>query len=177
MNTVTRLFILTMLTACTGIGFSINEAKGKRQVQVDDCMYWQSKVDASIILPTNFKEINEKELHTRMEAIECLLKLEGNKGQAKFSGAVKDNVSQIFEHATVEVAALYYISYLYYQKFDHANAVALRDERTGKVNSPEIVKEAYEYYRDWFKEIKKVGLTKAKEMEMDPLKGKPIKWY
>jgi hypothetical protein len=48
-----------------------------------------------------------------MAGIKCLLKMEGNKNRAAFSGAVKLHVSQSFENTPADVAALYYISYLY----------------------------------------------------------------
>ena len=54
-----------------------------------------------------------------VQAIDCLLRLEGNKRKAEFTGATNPYTSQIFEAATVEVAALFYISHLFYQKWDH----------------------------------------------------------
>ena len=100
----------------------------------------------------------------------------GNKHSAKFGGAQQLYVSQLFEPTTAEVAALYYISYLFYQKWDHADAVALRDEN-GEVDKPEAVRQAYQSYKKWFKEIKRVGLAKAREMKIEPLKDPKVHWY
>jgi hypothetical protein len=112
-----------------------------------------------------------------MQAVECLLKLEGNKNKAKFSGATNPRVSQLFEPATVEVAALFYVSYLFYQKWDHADAIALVGENNQKVNTPKTVKKAYKYYRSWFKQVKSIGIVKARKMKIEPLKGKDVRWY
>lgn len=111
-----------------------------------------------------------------MVGIECLLKMEGNKHKAAFSGAVKDYVSQSFENTPADVAALYYISYLYHQRFDHADAVALSGAN-GAVNTPEVIREAYRGYKKWFAEVKRVGLARAREMKLDPLKGTKVRWY
>lgn len=100
----------------------------------------------------------------------------GNKHSAKFGGAQQLYVSQLFEPTTAEVAALYYISYLFYQKWDHADAVALRAEN-GEVDKPEAVRQAYQSYKKWFKEIKRVGLAKAREMKIEPLKDPKVHWY
>ena len=111
-----------------------------------------------------------------MAGIECLLKMEGNKNRARFSGAVKDYVSQLFENTPADVAALFYISYLYHQKWDHADAVALRGS-DGSVNTPKVVQDAYRSYKKWFAEVKRIGLSKAREMKLDPLKHTKVTWY
>ena len=101
--------------------------------------------------------------------------MEGNK-QAAFSGAVQLYVSQSFENTPADVAALYYISFLYHQKWDHSDAVALSG-KDGAVNTPEVVSEAYRGYKKWFAQVKRVGLAKAREMKLDPLKGTKVRWY
>ncbi len=111
-----------------------------------------------------------------MDGIECLLNLEGNKNAAKFSGANKPYISQIFKQATVEVAALYYISYLYTQKWDHADAIFLANDNE-EAEEAETTRRAYEAYRVWYKEVKKVGIVKAREKRLNPLKGTGIRWY
>ena len=68
--------------------------------------------------------------------------MEGNKNPARFSGAMNNYVSQLFENTPADVAALYFISYLYHQEWDHADAVALRGS-DGSVNTPKVVRDAY----------------------------------
>lgn len=46
--------------------------------------------------------------------------LEGDKSRGAFSGATHTAVSEIFPQSTVKICALYYISYLFYEKYDHA---------------------------------------------------------
>ena len=86
------------------------------------------------------------------------------------------NVSQNFAPASIEVAALYYISFLYTQKWDHASAMALRDEH-GDIDKPEAVRRAFRSYRKWFDEVKRVGLFEAREMKLEPLKDTQVDWY
>jgi hypothetical protein len=141
------------------------------------CKNWQSLVDSSIEPPSPrfvFDVSNERDVSV---GIECLLRLEGNKSPARFGGALNPGVSQIFDKATTEVAALFYVSYLFKKKFDHANAVALTDSRTGKVNTPESVKSAFAAYRNWFEKIKSIGIEEARKQELDPLEGTFVRWY
>lgn len=145
------------------------------QAQDTQCKYWQSKVDPKIKLPkTEAKEETDDE-HI-MQAIECLLKLEGRKDDSKLRGATRLTVSQTFGPASVEVAALYYISYLYLQKWDHGSAIALRDA-DGEVNKPLAVAQAYQSYKIWFERVKSVGLSKAREMDLRPLADTKVHWY
>lgn len=140
------------------------------------CKYWQSKVDTKVQLSDERQEIDQNNPENILNAIECLLNLESNKNKAKFTGATKFEVSQIFEPATVDVASLYYISYLYYQKWNHADAIALVDIN-GNINTPETIQQAYKSYRKWYKEVKKIGLQEAKKQNLDPLANSNIRWY
>lgn len=157
------------------LAMSPQELRGEKRGS-GKCQYWLSKVDAKVKLPPGSQNVDETSSQTILEGIECLLQTKGNKHPAKFSGATKPYVSQIFKPATVEVAALYYISYLYYQKWDHADAIALRDE-TGSVNSPKAIGLAYDSYRKWFEEVRRLGIAKAREMNLDPLKDAKVRWY
>jgi hypothetical protein len=145
------------------------------QAQDIDCKYWQSKVDPRITLPQT-KAREETGDEQVLQAIECLLKLQGRKDESKLRGATKLTVSQGFGPASVEVAALYYISYLYFQKWDHGSAIALRDAK-GEVDKPAAVAQAYKSYKRWFKRVKSVGLTKAREMDLRPLSDTRVRWY
>jgi hypothetical protein len=146
----------------------------KRESQ--SCQYWGSKIDAELKPLVSAQNIDETNPQMILDGIDCLLHMKGNKHRAKFSGATKPNVSQLFKPATVEVAALYYISYLYYQKWDHADAIALRDEK-GRIDKPESVRQAYQSYKKWFEEVKRVGVVKAREMKLRPLAHTKVHWY
>jgi hypothetical protein len=161
---------------CMSFGLMSFQKACVMKKQSTGCQYWQSKVDAEVGPPASAQKTNETDPQTILDGIACLLQMEGNKHSARFSGATKPYVSQIFKPATVDIAALYYISYLYHQRWDHADAVALRDE-SGEVNSPRAIPKAYKSYRKWFEEVKKIGLSKAREMKLDPLKDAKVRWY
>lgn len=146
-------------------------------VMNSECKNWQSLVDTSVEPPRPrfvFDVSNELDVTV---GIECLLRLEGNKSPARFGGALNPGVSQTFDKATTEVAALFYVSYLFKKKFDHASAVALTDSRTGKVNTPKSIKSAFAAYRKWFEKIKSIGIEEARKQELDPLEGTFVRWY
>ena len=77
------------------------------------CQYWHSKVDTEVHPPTAVPVVDLADQQTVLDGIDCLLQMEGNKHSAKFGGATQPYVSQLFKPTTAEVAALYYISYLY----------------------------------------------------------------
>lgn len=145
------------------------------QAQKMQCKYWQSKVDPKI-KPVKSESKKEPDDEQVMQAIDCLLKLEGRKDESKLRGATRLDVSQTFGPASVEVAALYYISFLYLQKWDHGSAIALRDAE-GEVNKPIAVAQAYQSYKIWFERVKSVGLSKAREMKLWPLADTKVQWY
>ena len=140
------------------------------------CEYWWSKADEEAPPAREPKEPDLSDPRVVMVGIECLLKMKGNKHRAKFRGAISLEVSQIFKNTTADVAALYYISYLFHEKWDHADAVALRGP-DGDFNTSEIIAEAYKSYEKWFADVRDVGLPKAREMKLNPLKYSQIRWY
>ena len=167
---MTRFFIsLCLLLILNSILFSKNETNS-----IDNCQYWISLVDPSV--PSPDMKLDWKDESNVLNAIECLLHLKGKKGPAKFSGATNPYVSDIFNEATVEVAALYFITYLYYQKKDYVNAVVLID-KNGEYNTECAINKAYRLYKKWYKEIKKIGISNAQKKGLDPLKGSGIRWY
>ena len=176
MSVAINLVLTTILTGCAAIKPLPVQVSNKMQTKADKCLYWQSRVDESVKLPDGYQKPDEKDERTIMEGIECLLNLEGNKNKAKFSGATHNYVSQLFEPATVEVAALYYISYLYIQKWDHADAIYLANN-SEDAEGAETVRRAYVAYRAWYEKVKKVGIVKAREQQFDPLEGTGIRWY
>lgn len=159
-----KTFLLIMVVF---LGFHIVEAKE------DICKYWLSQVDIETEVDFDVDETNPKNV---VEGITCLLKFKGNKNKGLFGGATKDTVSQIFPAASVEICALYYASYLFYQDWKHASAIALVD-KDGVINSDKSVRKAYKSYERWLKIIKKIGLEKAREQKLDPLGGSDVRWY
>jgi hypothetical protein len=142
----------------------------------DSCRYWSSRVDSTVSLPDNFERLDEKDSQNIMAGIRCLLQLEGNHNKARFSGATRFDTSQTFSSQTVDVAALFYISYLYYQDWGaFSGAVALRGD--GGIDKPSATRKAYKYYREWFKEVEKIGIVEARKKQLAPLKDKDISWY
>lgn len=120
-----------------------------------------------------------------IEGIGCLLTLWGNKARSRFTGytRVSNEVASppppplIKKPASVEVAALYYISYMFYDKWEHAGSTRLFDETSGKISySEKTVKRAYESYLQWFKKIQLIGVDEARKQKLDPLAGSGIGW-
>ena len=118
------------------------------------------------------------------EGVGCLLELKGQKTKGRFYGhtrSVADYTSadryRPPKPATVEIAALYYASYLFYANWQHAGAVVLYDEASGKNNSKRAVEKAYKSYREWFKQVVRMGLKQARERKLDPLEGSGIRWW
>jgi len=159
----------------------------------DSCAYWQSFVDPKVsplgVRSQSDKKgkqlrIIEKPLTEDMnideqrilKGIQCLLNLEGSKHDSIFKGATGPLTSQTFGPTSVEVAALYYISYLYYRKWDYALAAQLVTDQ-GFVNDSDSIRKAYTAYKKWFKKVKQIGLEKARAEGLDPLDGTGISWY
>lgn len=149
-------------------------------VAAQDCNYWNAGVGEKSSKPRRGDK-DEKNLENIMEGIECLLKLEEDKSRAAFSGASSfSGAYGLKSPATVEICALYYISKLFYDKYDHASAVVLRYrnyEENQSFNSDEAVKTAYESYRKWFEKVKEIGLEEARNQKLDPLEGTDVRWY
>src|SRR5262245_12227360 len=91
----------TMLTASLCMFALCGLAKGQ-----DSCRHWASHIDPSI-RPDETEAIDHRDPAMIIKGIECLLKMEGNQKLASISGATRNETSQIFERARVEVAALF----------------------------------------------------------------------
>ena len=111
----------------------------------------------------------------KLAGVACLLSLEKNQHPARFGGATASYVSQIYPEATTEVAALFYISYMFTGKWDHSLGVALRG-RNGEINNPKDISLAYKNYRKWFKRVLSVGWKKSQDEGIVPLANGPVHW-
>jgi len=141
------------------------------------CEEWIKQVDESSGATTrhtiNFDTtISEKQFNA---AVECLLKCKGNKNPARFSGATSVYVSQILPTASVEIAALYYISVLFLKNWQHGDGIAIWNERG--INPSGAMEIAYLSYEKWFKQVKEIGLSNARKINLNPLEGTDLSWY
>lgn len=131
----------------------------------------QLNLDSSLGLP--FNEMSEHEV---FKAMECLLKLKGNKRYSRFAAATRPDVSENFDAPTAEVAALYYISYLFLQKWDHGSAILLIGKDGGR-NGIDAIEAAYRSYKLWLTKLRAMGLTEARRERLDPLNNTDVRWY
>jgi len=110
-----------------------------------------------------------------MCGIECLLKHEGDKRRAAIGANLSLCTSEgNIPNPSVEVAALYMISRMF-GTADNIRVIRLYDS-DGHRNSKKAIKKAYTYYREWFAKVKKMGLAKAREKGLDPLKDRDVHW-
>jgi len=159
------------------LSFAQSMKKEQINTSCDDCLYWQSKVDQSIRLPENTPEKNEKDEKNIVAAISCLLKLKGKAAETKYSAIVSFKLVEAkLPTPTVEIAALYKISALYHQQWNHAEAIVLVDENRN-MNKKESIESAYKAYEAWFEKVKKIGLQKAREDKLEPLADAGVSWY
>jgi len=138
------------------------------------CTVWRSKVDPSLSLQGRaIAELPSD--RDAVAAIACLLESRGDTRPARFSGAMDERVSQTFDRATIEVAALYFISFIYEKKWDHGMAVAI-DGPDG-VNTDKTIRDAYAAYRRWFVKVKRYGIADCRKRGIAPLRGTSLAWY
>lgn len=140
------------------------------------CDYWESKANRKIKLPEEYPRLDETDEKNILQAIDCLLKLEGNINDSGYgTGGTSIENSNAYPSPSVELAALYYVTVLYLDDFPYY-AIKLVNKK-GEFLGKEAVKPAYKSYRKWYKKVKEIGLTKAREMKLDPLAGSNIWWY
>ena len=77
--------------------------------------------------------------------------------------------------ASIEIAALYYASYLFESNWEHAGSVVLVDDN-GNINTSEVVEKAFKSYREWFQKVQKIGLRRARELKLHPLEASGVRW-
>lgn len=139
------------------------------------CADWHSKVDFNKpLVLVNSENKSQEEIFF---AVKCLLQLEGKKEESNVAGASSGRVSTFFGATSVEVAALYYVSYLFYQKWDHSDAPFLVNQRNSKLNSDKVVSKAYKAYKKWFEKVREIGLEDARKQKLAPLEGSGVRWY
>ena len=174
MNKIIPLMVMLLL------GTSLGIAQSRPDNKMNNCHRWRSQVDPALQrVLIDQKTLTDGEIE---EGIGCLLKLKGLKNKARFYGGTKNNYnkSEGYKYpekpATVDIAALYYASYLFYNNWEHASSVVLYEEATGKINTGKIVNKAFETYQKWYEKVLAIGLKAAREKKLDPLEGSGISW-
>jgi len=172
-----KLVISIILLA---LGGTSGMAQSKTSDSNDVCYRWRTQVDPStqrIVIDESVLSDLEVE-----EGIGCLLELKGLKGKARFQGDTRANYNKSEQYrphkksASIEIAALYYASYLFENNWEHADAVVLVDDVTGKTNTNALVERAYKSYQAWFTKVVRMGLKRSRERNLDPLKGSGVRW-
>ena len=164
-------YYLVLFYFCIGICLP---APSFAQIENPNCVDWHSKIDPG--KPFAFVNVKNKTESEIFLGIACLLKLEGKKMNSNVGGATRGDVSEIFGATTVEVAALFYISYLFYDNWQHADAPFLID-KNHKRNTDKAVRDAFRAYKKWFTNVKALGLEDARKQKLDPLTGSGVSWY
>lgn len=172
-NILTSLIILLTVNASLP---AVAAQRSKKMPRDKEKLFWLTRVDKTARWPAGQKPLDETDPQNIIKGIDYLLTLRGNKNSARFCGATRFDVNSPDVPCTVEVAALFYISYLFYQKWDHAHGVALIDKEF-KLNRPQAIRKAYYYYQAWFEKVKDIGLEQARQRNLDPLKGTDVRWY
>lgn len=144
-------------------------------LDVNECASWNAIAD-----PQRRDEVGSFRLPTDsevIEAIECLLSLEGEKRPGRFGGATRaDTSAWVEEEATVELDALYTISWIFWQRYDHAGIVALTRDGEG-LNPPGATAEAFRDVRTWFERLKVEGIEALRLRGDGPLTSGRVRWY
>jgi hypothetical protein len=144
------------------------------------CYRWQTQVDPRLErIKIDNSILSTAEIE---EAIGCLLTLKGKTHRARLYGTTRDNYykSEGYQPpkkpATVEIAALYYASFLFYSNWEFASSIVLYNADTEEINSKRNVEQAYKSYQYWFKKVKEIGLEEARKQKLDPLDESEISW-
>lgn len=166
--------IVLSLTSADGL---LPRAAMKGSQPRDTCEYWQAKVDPSMRSTPVPEEAAPATDRETLAGMRCLLTLEGRTSPSTYESAtVGYELSQRFDAPSVEVAALFYVSYLFYERWQHSRAMILID-RQGNRNSKKSIARAYIAYRAWLAKISEGELDRARKEAVDPLYGTGLHWY
>lgn len=139
------------------------------------CARWMKLIDPSAgksSFAISFP-IPEKE---KLAAIECFLQAEGNQIPSRIEMTMSHNGGEQLPPPTIELAALYYVTYMFEEKWDHAGGFALWN-RKAEINPPGSVQEAYKCYREWFSKLKELGFAEVKKRNLKPLDNSSVQWF
>jgi hypothetical protein len=139
-----------------------------------NCSYWHSFVDPKTKSHDMWSNLDDEKA---MEAIQCFLALKGNSKPSRFEYAnVAFHLSRRLPGPSIETAALYYVSYVFYNDWHHADAIRIMDKQ-GNPDTKESVQAAFKSYESWIKKVKEIGLEEARKQKLDPLAGSGVNWY
>lgn len=160
------------------IGLFLMSALNANTPSTVDCSKWQSQVDASVVYSGTSPIVSKLNPEEKIQAISCLMELEGRRGAAKIGGVTRPDVSQILPEVSIEIAALFYIRFIYVGKWDHCDGIALMD-KGGKLNKSSSVKKVFTSYKKWFEKVKALGIEEAKAKGLDPMDDcrDVVRWY
>jgi hypothetical protein len=141
----------------------------------EECRPWMQKIDPTLgkdsatQLPAPDQDL--------LVAVRCLLEAEGNKGPSQCNMNMSHNGGTDLPPPTVEIYALYYISYIFEGDWEYAVGIALED-RQGRINPPGSAHAAYVAYQKWFVRVKKMGVAQARREHLKPLdRHGDIDWF
>jgi hypothetical protein len=172
-----NIYIILPLMMIVGIAICQEAFKNQNEC----CAYWIYQITGDQSKRDLFLQYQKDSIYLRddeksiMCGIECLLKLEGDKRASKIGANLSlSNSRTDIPNPTVEVAALYKILEIYGQG-ENVHTIILRDNE-GNGNTKKAIKKAYKYYREWFNQIKRIGLARARKNGLDPLENRDIYW-
>jgi hypothetical protein len=198
----TRALILAITLLLAGTATAAAQATGGRS-GIIPCSQWQRRVDPRLMDPKSstarsttpsdsldllrrtespsdsralVRSPHSQDNASVVHGIRCLLKLEGRTDPALVYGATRFDTSQFFDSASVQVAALYYISYLFYDDWGHGGAVVLVDRSHGW-NTDRSVHRAFASYRKSYRLLRKIGVDEMRRRKIDPLDNTGLRWY
>jgi hypothetical protein len=118
----------------------------------------------------------------KIEMIEELLSYSGDTSLSSMPMICRDlRVSTTVDSKTryqIQVEALYLINYIYFNNWDRSPFPILIHKHGGKdsYNSPEVVKQAYIAYTNWFSKVRKIGISESLIKGIMPLDNSDIYW-
>lgn len=149
----------------------VAQAKGVSTV----CGRWLKIIDPSLgksSFAISFR-IPENE---RLAAMECFLQSKGNLTSLSTGDQHEFQRRNVSTAPTIEIAALYYVTYMFEEKWDHAGGIALWNKKA-EINPPGSVQEAYRCYREWLVKLKELGLAEVKKQGLGPLDKSSVQWF
>lgn len=120
-----------------------------------------------------------------LSMIEELLKFEGDARHCVvpircYNPAISQLYTRKEEHYSLQLEALFMINQLYFKEpFKFSPFPVLIDQNTREYStvSGHILKLAYNSYRVWFKKVRKEGLDRARNENLEPLTETSIAWW
>ncbi len=180
------LFFLIFQFSCGTIGKLRNEEnifKVRENITLNKGFYITYSEDNKpfndILFPFESYKIGNK-----LEAIKQLLLFQGDR-RLNYKGMqpLKENPysQRIYKRdssITLEVEALYIINYLVFDnKYSLFPCIIAKGAKDSDCNTDKNVDKAYEAYKIWFMQVRKVGLDSIVRGRVFPLDNTDLEWY